>query len=205
LGNKTSPFLKQVAERFGVTPESIKTRWDTWVEHVAHTDEDCLPENLSADGYKLAQEYLEKELTDEIENNPLNPSKFIESELDAASYVETVFLHSSPDGEKAIDDKKTHLVTNEPAGLKAAGLMAPGGSVGEDVSSVDKKSDDYMIEVDPGSESIQDLSPDTVEQPINSSVDPVRRVESIFSDDELARQAAALASMIDIGGPDGRR
>jgi hypothetical protein len=192
MGHATSPFLKQVSDKFGVTPESLLDRWNAVLDQVAHVEETCHIEDLSADGYKTAQEYLEQELLDEIENDPLNPAKFIESRLDARSYIETVFIQSSPEGQDVTDDEgKTKLLTNPAAGFKAAGLMAPGGSVGEDVE-------------DETDESLQDLTPDTAAQPINSSVD-ARIVESVFDDEALARQAALLADSVSLGGPNGRR
>ena len=192
MGHATSPFLKQVSDRFGVTPESLLDRWNAAVEQVAHVEETCHVQDLSADGYKTAQEYLEQELLDEIENDPLNPARFIESNLDAHGYIETVFIQSSPGGQDITNDGgKTKLLTRPAAGFKAAGLMAPGGSVGE---SADDETD----------ESLQDLTPDTTVQPINSAVD-ARVVESAFDDEALARQAAMLADSIPLGGPDGRK
>jgi len=177
-----------------VTPESLLDRWNEMVAHVAHAEECCDVESLSAEGYKTAQEYLEQKLLDEIENNPLNPARFIESSLDARSYVETVFIQSSPEGQDVTDEGKTKLLTQPAAGFKAAGLMAPGGSVGENV-------DDETGETE---ESLQDLTPDTTVQPINSAVD-AHVVESVFDDEALARQAAMLADSVSIGGPDGRK
>lgn len=133
MSRSISPFLKEVAAKFGVAPESLLEEWKITLEHVAHIY-GRLPDDLTSDDYIEAQSYLEADIEKKIAEDPLNPAKFIDSSLDANAYLDSIIIQSSPEGQEINVDDKTRL-TNPAAGFKAAGLMAPNGSVGEEVES----------------------------------------------------------------------
>lgn len=131
MGTRTSPFLKKVCEELGVPEDQAAGRWVETRDRVARL-RGRPPEDMDADDLEEAAELLKSELLQEAARSTMSPEDFIESELDARAFIETTFVQSSPEGQEVYDDGgKAKLLTRPAAGFKAAGLMAPGGSVGE--------------------------------------------------------------------------
>ena len=178
----TSPFLREICKRTGFTEEKLAPRWKRTLEHVAHLH-GRLPEDLESEDYEEAKEYMIAEIEREIEDDPLNPDRFLSSDLDAESYLETTFVQDSPEGEEVYDDEKTHLIApGEGKALQAAGLMAPGGAVGE------------SVEEQGASDETGDLEVGDVITIISGDGPPKNGLEDL--DDDLAKIAAGAAEEV---------
>lgn len=171
-----SPFLREICKRTGCSEEQLVDRWHGVLDQIAHGR---AMEDLTNEDYMTAQELLEAQVVREIEDDPLNPDKFLASNLDAESYLETTFVQDSPDGPEIEDDERTHLIApGEGKALQGAGLMAPGGAVGESI-------EDGMLADD----EIGDLEVGDV-----ITIVPEERVGGEEAgEDELARLAAEAA------------
>ncbi len=143
MSKKISPFLAMVCEELGLDEPDVIDAWTEVCEHVSSSRNLSL-EDMGSEDYEEAVRLLKTRFMSDAERDALDLEGFIKSELDAKRYLETIFVQSSPEGQEVYDDEgETKLLTKPAAGFKAAGLMAPNGSVGE---SVDEDDSDELIE-----------------------------------------------------------
>lgn len=179
----TSPLLKDLIKKTGISEAELLPMWKRTLEEVARKH-DRLFEDLTADDYVEASEILETSVSQEMERRmeELDPDNFLESSLDAKSYLETVFVQDSPEGEEETDDDETHLIpSGEGQALQAAGLMAPGGAMGEsfedgmlaDASdeneTTEEDTDSPVVSLDNNDDIIADLAKKAAEEVLRRS------------------------------------